>query len=145
MLIKFTSYTEAKMTDDIISVPLFSGNTNKKGDKENEEKQQKYKNRGLSAESEEYGNIGSYVEYSNAKEMIKKLLTCERMVPILTRVPSFTILELAKELDIAPVHLKHLAPDFYEQMAWKINPLLVRLYCSTRFFCEPAQKKSYNL
>lgn len=118
------------MTKRIISVPPSSDNG---GDKR---KQQQHENQGLPVEPEAYRNIGQYVRYSNAKEMIKKLLTCERIVSIPTRVSSFTISELAKELNVAQVHLKRLTPEFYKQMAWKINPPLIRLYCSTKFY-EP--------
>jgi hypothetical protein len=118
------------MTTRIISVPPSSDNG---GDKQ---KQQKHKNQGLPVEPEAYRNTGQYVKHSNAKEMIRRLLTCERVVSVPTRVRSFTISELAKELDVAQVHLKQLTPEFYKQRAWKINPPLIKLYCSTKFY-EP--------
>lgn len=125
--IKFTSLQEAKVTDDIIAVPLFTGN---------KKAQHKNGTQALHTKSDAYAGIGSYLKHSNAKEIIKKLLTCDRVISISTRISSFTILELANELNITSEELRQvrIASWCYRKLARRINLSLIILYCSTRFY-----------
>lgn len=89
------------------------------------------------------------LNFSTAQKMIDKLLTCNR---IQTRegegkvkahrrydepkikARAFTKEELAKKLDISIKELDSLkTPSFYKTIVNKISPLLIYLYCSTKF------------
>lgn len=134
------------MTKGIISVPPFSGNIDKK------ENQPKNKNQELSVKSDIHererkkGKIGSPVEYSNAKKMLKKLLTCDRITSVSTRIPHFTTEELAAKLNITQGELKLLliSPWCYRKLIGRINLLLVSLYCSIKFYEPTCTGDSYD-
>lgn len=121
------------MTSNIIAVPPFSGN---------KENQPKSKNQALSVKPSAYVNteIGTPIKHSNVKEMIQRLLTCDRIIAVPTRVQSYTVLELAKELDITPLQIMQLRTSSWrhEKLAWRIRLPLITLYCGTKFY-KPKQ------
>ncbi|CAL7961366.1 conserved hypothetical protein [Gammaproteobacteria bacterium] len=68
------------------------------------------------------------------QERINKLLTCDRMVKIEVRCPSYTKEELAKKLGISEKELEKLKKFyFYKIMESKIVRPLLNLYCSTKW------------
>ena len=141
------------MTKGIISVLPFSGNIEKIEEKEN---QPKNENQELSVKSDIHRRkkrkrkISSPVEYSNAKKMIEKFLTCDRIISVPTRIPPFTATELAAKLNITPEQLRRLRISLwcYKKLMWHINLPLIGLYCSTRFYepvCTGGSYDSSNL
>ena len=97
------------MTNNIIAVSLFSDN-------------------GV------YVGKNPYIEYPYVKGIINKLLTCDRIILVPTKIPKFTELELANKLNITPKQLRRLqrTQSAYKQIIGKINLLLIELYCGTK-------------
>lgn len=122
------------MTEDIIAVSPFSGN---KEDEEKKENGPKNNNRSTSFECISFQS-GAYrfVKSSNARLMIERLLTQERVILVPTKVANFTVLELAKELEIMPLELERLYRSawYCKKIMGRINLPLVKLYCSTKFY-----------
>ena len=99
------------MTNNIIAVPLFSDN-------------------GV------YVGKNPYIEYPSVKGIINKLLTCDRIILVPTKILKFTELELANKLSITTTQLRQLrggSQSIYEQTIEKISPLLSNLYCYTKW------------
>lgn len=72
--------------------------------------------------------------------MIEELLTRDRVILIPTKIPGFTVSELARELNITTselAKLRVLSCWYSKEAAWRINLPLISLYCSTKFY-EPA-------
>lgn len=129
------------MTKGIIAVRPISGN---KEDEEKKESGSKNNNRSTSFECISYQSSAyRFVKSSNARLMIERLLTQERIVLVPIKVANFTVLELAKELKIEPFELERLYKSawYCKKIMGQINLRLVKLYCSTKFYdpTEPMQ------
>ena len=89
----------------------------------------------IESEAQFRASSKNYLSFVKVLGMIHKLLTCDRIILVPTKVPKFTELELANKLNIAPTQLKKLqrSQTSYKQVIRKINPLLVELYCGTKW------------
>ena len=74
----------------------------------------------------------AYLSFSNAQEIIHRLLTCDRIVLQPHIIPKITALELSNKLNITVNQLEELQkfPSSYEKMAKHISLPLAGLYCS---------------
>jgi CO/xanthine dehydrogenase Mo-binding subunit len=77
------------------------------------------------------------VSYRVAKTCINKLLACDREVLVPTRVASYTVDELAKELGIKPDEVRRLRTmtmAYWGKVRGKLNLRLASLYLNTKFY-----------
>jgi len=76
-----------------------------------------------------------YLGFLTVRKMIHKFLTCDRIIFIPTKIPKLTELELANKLNITSTQLRRLQKSqaSYKQVISKINSLLIKLYCDTKW------------
>lgn len=86
-------------------------------------------------ESKDKARVKGCIEFLTVHKMIYKFLTYDRIIFIPTKIPKFTKLELANKLNISLKQLSSLqmSKSTYKQIIGKINPLLIELYCSTKW------------
>ncbi len=87
------------------------------------------------AESEFEIKTSKYLEFLTVRKMIHKFLTRDRIILVPTKIPKLTELELANKLNITSTQLRRLQESqaSYKQTISKINLLLIRLYCGTKW------------
>jgi hypothetical protein len=87
------------------------------------------------AELELETKTSKYLEFLTVRKMIYKFLTCDRIIFIPTKIPKLTELELANKLNITSAQLGRLQKSqaSYKQTISKINLLLIKLYCGTKW------------
>ena len=116
------------MTKPIIAAQQFSGNK--------EIFLSKHNFSDSSVSTAVFSNRGFYIGYRAAREMVNQLLFLDREILVPTKVPCYSVAELADKLDITLLQanqLKKLSPSLWRKLASKINLQLVRLYCNTKF------------
>ena len=76
-----------------------------------------------------------YLGFLTVRKMICKFLTCDRIILVPTKIPKLAEQELANKLNITSGQLRRLQKSYtsYKQTISKINLLLIKLYCSTKF------------
>lgn len=79
----------------------------------------------------------NHLSFPTAQKMIKRLLTCDRVVTKEIKAENFTIKELAEELSVdlpnLEAFIKAPSKTLYGKMASKISLPLIRLYYDTKW------------
>jgi hypothetical protein len=121
------------MTEHSLTAGQLSGNSNKQ-DKQN--KQNEIDSQISSDSSSNENTTTYYLSFSSAQEIIRQLLTYERIVLQPCVMPKLTNFELAKKLNISVKLLKNLqaSPLFYKAISGYISFPLAKLYCGTLLY-----------
>jgi hypothetical protein len=118
------------MTEHSLTAGQLSGNSNKQ-DKQN--KQNGIASKINPDDTSDENTTTYYLSFSSAQEIIRRLLTYERIVLQPYVAPKLTNFELAKKLNISVKLLENLqtSPLFYKAIAGHISFPLAKLYCGT--------------
>ena len=80
-----------------------------------------------------------YLDYRRARDLINKFLACDREVLVLTRVPGYTVVELAKALSVKPyeiIRLRTMTETYWLGKRNRLNLKLITLHLNTKFYRE---------
>ena len=86
-------------------------------------------------ESELGIKTSKYIEFLTVRKMIHKFLTRDRIILVPMKTQKFSALELSDKLNISPIQLRKLQVSriYYKQLIGKVNLLLAKLYCGTKW------------
>ena len=74
------------------------------------------------------------LNYRVAIAMMNKLLTCDREILVPTRIAGYTVVELAKELEVTPEEISWFKKSYWRKARSKLALKLVTLYLNTKFY-----------
>jgi hypothetical protein len=118
------------MTKHSLTAGQLSGNSNKQ---DKQKKQNEIASKINPDNSSDENTTTYYLSFSSAQEIIRRLLTYERIVLQPYVAPKLTKLELAKKLNISVKLLENLqtSPLFYKGIVGCVSFPLAKLYCGT--------------
>jgi len=74
------------------------------------------------------------LNYRTATTMLNQLLTCDREILVPTRVAGYTVVELARALEVLPEEIRWFKKAYWRKVRSRIALKLVTLYLNTKFY-----------